>query len=490
MTGPARPSLSRQPRIVKALLLTVSILLLSLVAGYAAGQPGTRSTSPAKQRVKPARSTDKTLAPPTTPVVQQPVAPTAPQSSAATSPVYFPGSRTGSGVMLGIDVLAAQNFAPIAGKRVGLLTHPPGVNRHGVSTIDVLRAAPGVKLVALFGPEHGIYGKTAASVNIADTTDRRTGLPAYSLYGNNRKPTKKQLQGIDALLIDMQDIGVRSYTFSVCMKYAMEACFEHGVEVIVLDRPNPLGGFKVDGPLLDRQFFSGVGQFAMPYVHGLTMGELARLAAGTPGGLDITEAARQRGRLTVIPMQGWRRSMRWPETGLKFVPTSPYIQDFAACVGYAMTGLGCQIGGFSHGIGTQYPFRGVSTKLRSMDQVQKELTALRLPGLAFKKVALTSPAGASLGIGIYVEVRDWDDWNPTELSFHLMRLAALYNAKNPFAAASSAEALLFNKHTGSLEWWNALKRDGARVDLAAFLRKWKQDALAFQQASRRFWLYE
>ncbi|ATC63085.1 hypothetical protein CMV30_03445 [Nibricoccus aquaticus] len=491
MTGPARPSLSRQPRIVKALLLTVSLLLLSLVAGYAAGQPGTRSSSPAKQRVKPARATSQ---PSARPVVQAPTAPasasSAAQPSAASTPVYFPGPRSGPAVMLGIDVLAAQNFAPIAGKRVGLLTHPPGVNRLGVSTIDVLRAAPNVKLVALFGPEHGIYGKTAASVNITDTIDKRTGLPAYSLYGNNRKPTKKQLQGLDALLIDMQDIGVRSYTFSVCMKYAMEACFEHGIEVIVLDRPNPLGGLKVDGPLLDRQFFSGVGQFAMPYVHGLTMGELARLAAGTPGGLDISEAARARGKLTVIPMQGWRRSMRWPETGLKFVPTSPYIQDFAACVGYAMTGLGCQIGGFSHGIGTQYPFRGVSTKLRSMDQVQKELTALRLPGLAFKKVSLTSPNGAPMGIGIYVEVNDWDDWNPTELSFHLMRLAALYNAKNPFAAATSAEALLFNKHTGSAEWWNAIKRDGSRVDLTGFLRKWKQDALLFQQSSRRFWLYE
>jgi uncharacterized protein YbbC (DUF1343 family) len=487
MTGPARPSLSRQPRIVKALLLTVSILLLSLVAGYAAGQPGTRSTSPAKQRVKPARSTEKPLSPPTTPVIQQPTAPAAAQPA---SSVYFPGSRSGPGVMLGIDVLAAQNFAAIAGKRVGLLTHPPGVNRHGVSTIDVLRAAPGVKLVALFGPEHGIYGKNKAGENFGDLVDKRTGLPVYSLHGDNRKPTKKQLHGLDALLIDLQDIGVRSYTFSVVMKYAMEACFEHGVEVIVLDRPNPLGGLKVDGPLLDRQFFSGVGQFVMPYVHGLTMGELSRFAAGTPGGLDISEAARTRGRLTVIPMQGWRRAMRWPETGLKFVPTSPYIQDFAACVGYAMTGLGCQIGGFTHGIGTQYPFRGVAFKGRSVDQIQKDLAALRLPGLSFKKVSLTSPTGAPMGIGIYVEVRDWDDWNPTELSFHLMRLAALYNAKNPFTAADTKDARSFNIHTGSLEWWNAIKRDGARIDLAGFLRKWKQDALLFQQSSRRFWLYE
>jgi uncharacterized protein YbbC (DUF1343 family) len=438
-----------------------------------------------------ARSSSQRLSTPTRPA-DSPVS-AAPQSSPAqtTSPViFFPGSRSGGSIMLGIDVLAAQNFAPLAGKRVGLLTHPPGVNRFGTSTIDVLRSAPNVHLVALFGPEHGIYGNTAASVNISDAIDKRTGLPAYSLYGKNRKPSKDQLKGLDALVIDMQDIGVRSYTFSVCMKYAIEACFENNVEVIVLDRPNPLGGLKVSGPLLDRQFFSGVGQYVVPYVHGLTMGELARMAVGTPGGLDIPEAVRLRGHLSVIPMQGWRRSMRWPETGLRFVPTSPYIQDFAACVGYAMTGLGCQIGGFTHGIGTQYPFRGVAFKGRPVDQVQKDLVALHLPGLAFKKVALTSPAGAPLGVGIYVEVNDWDDWNPTELSFHLMRLAARYNAKNPFAAARADEALLFNKHTGSLEWWNALKRDGARVDVEGFQRKWKQDDLIFQQNSRRFWLYE
>ena len=483
MHGPARSPSHLFPRLLRILLPISLVVMLTLAVTHGA-PPGARSASPAQQRIKPVKPTP---AADSKPVVQAPTAPAA-SPQASTPSVYYP--RNGPAIMLGIDVLAAQNFAPIAGKRVGLLTHPPGVNRLGVSSIDVLRAAPNVQLVALFGPEHGIYGKTAASVNIADTIDRRTGLPAYSLYGNNKKPTPAQLKGLDALLIDMQDIGVRSYTFSVCMKYAIEACFENGVEVIVLDRPNPLGGLKVDGPLLDRQFFSGVGQYVMPYVHGMTMGELARMAAGTPGALDIPEAARLRGRLSVIPMQGWRRAMRWPETGLTFVPTSPYIQDFAACVGYAMTGLGCQIGGFSHGIGTQYPFRGVSTKLRSVDQVQKDLSALRLPGLAFKKVALTSATGAPMGIGIYVEVNDWDDWNPTELSFHLMRLAARYNTKNPFAAASSKEADGFNKHTGSLEWWNALKRDGPQVDLPGFLRKWKQDARAFQQSSRRFWLYE
>ena len=155
--------------------------------------------------------------------------------------------------MLGIDVLQAGNFLPLRGKRIGLLTHPAGVDHQGVSTIDVLRRAPGVKLVALFGAEHGIYDALGASINYPDQLDPRTGLMIYSLYNGQQahRPTKAQLKGIDALVIDLQDIGSRTYTFAGSMKQAMEGCFQNKVEVIVLDRPNPLGGLKVDGPMLD-----------------------------------------------------------------------------------------------------------------------------------------------------------------------------------------------------------------------------------------------
>lgn len=390
--------------------------------------------------------------------------------------------------MLGIDVLAAENFASLAGKRVGLFTHPAGVNRYGVSTVEVLRKAPNVKLVALFGPEHGIYGDHAASVNIADTIDKRTGLPAYSLYGDNKKPTPKQLKQLDVLVIDLQDNGSRSYSFGVSMRRAMEACFENNVEVMVLDRPNPLGGLKVDGPPLDKNLMSGVGGFQVPYVHGLTMGELARLAAGTPGALEVPEAVRLRGKLTVIPMRGWKRSMRWPETGLTFVPTSPRMPDFSACVGYAMTGLGCQLGGFTNGIGTQYPFRGLFYKGKTADQLMHDLEALRLPGLSFRKVSTTKENGET-GIGVYVEVTDWEDWRPTELSFYMMRLTCLYSGTNPFAKAKASDALLFNKHTGSQDFFNALKRDGAKTNIEGFLAQWRAQNVAYQQASRKFWLY-
>jgi uncharacterized protein YbbC (DUF1343 family) len=391
--------------------------------------------------------------------------------------------------MLGIDVLESQGFAAVKGKRIGLLTHAAGVNRRGVSTIEVLRRAPGVKLVALFGVEHGIYGELPAGKNYSDYVDKRTGLQVFSLFtGRSHKPTKAQLKGLDALVIDLQDIGVRSYTYASAMKLAMEACFENGIEVVVLDRPNPLGGLKVDGPLLDPEWVSYVGEFRVPYVHGLTIGELALIAARAPGVLAVPETVRLKGRLTVVPMRGWRRAMRWPETGLTFLPTSPLIPDFAACVGYAMTGLGCSLGGFRHGIGEQYPFRGLSHLTVKSEVVERELIALHLPGLQFRRVAVPDKNGKPV-TGLYIEVVDWDAWRPTELSFYLMKLACKLEPKNPFAAASAGNANSFLRHMGSTAFFNALKRDGARIDVESFLAVWRKRTQIYRQQTRRYWLY-
>jgi uncharacterized protein YbbC (DUF1343 family) len=391
-------------------------------------------------------------------------------------------------VMLGIDVLQAENFAPIAGKRIGLLTHPAGVNRYGVSTVDVLRRAPNVKLVALFGPEHGIYGDEPAETIVPDHIDRRTGLPVYSLYGKFRKPTKQMLRGLDALVIDLQDIGSRSYTFVSAMKVAMEACFENGVEVVVLDRPNPLGGLKVGGPPLDPQWTSYVGEFRVPYVHGLTIGELALMAKEAPRVLDVPEAVRARGKLTVVPMRGWRRSMRWPETGLRFVPTSPYVSDFAACVGYATVGLGTYLGGFTHGIGNEYPFRGLAHRSIKSETLEHEFNALHLPGLQFSLVSVPMKKGQN-STGVYVEVTDWDAWQPTELSFYMMKLACQLEPRNPFATATEAQAQGFLRHMGSTAFFAALRHDGAKVNLESFLADWRARDKIYQEQSRRYWIY-
>jgi uncharacterized protein YbbC (DUF1343 family) len=422
-------------------------------------------------------------APPLPPAPAPVQAPRAPLPAAGSRPLtVYP-------VMLGIDVLALENFAAVRGKRIALLTHPAGVNRAGRSTIDILHQAPGVQLVALFAPEHALSGQVKASVNFGDEVHTPTGLPVYSLHGANRKPTKAQLKGIDALVVDLQDIGVRSYTFNVAMRYAMDACFTHGVEVVVLDRPNPLGGLKVDGPHLDRELMSGVGAFRIPYVHGLTIGELARIAAAAPGVLDVPDGVRARGRLTVVPMRGWRRSMRWPETGLKFVPTSPLVRDFPAAVGYAMTGLGCEYSGFKHGAGREHPFRAISFKGKTPAQLKADLERLAIPGLAYRIITLNDSAGKPVN-SLYIEVADWHAWRPTRLSFELMRLACVYDPPNPFAELSAKDRRSFNIHVGSTAWWQALVRDGAKVDLDAFAADWERRCAVYQQLTTRYWLYQ
>jgi uncharacterized protein YbbC (DUF1343 family) len=397
-------------------------------------------------------------------------------------------------VMLGIDVLEADGFAAVKGKRIGLLTHSAGVNRRGISTIDVLRRAPGVKLVALYAVEHGLYNQLPDSTYFPDSIDSRTGLPLFSLYSGktrNFRPTPAQLKPIDALVIDLQDIGTRSYTFSGAMKSAMEICFEQGKEVIVLDRPNPLGGLKVGGPLLDPDLMTDVGRFRVPYVHGLTIGELAEMARATapPGGLAVSEAARARGKLIVVPMRGWTRKMRWPETGLTFVPTSARIRDYASCIGYPMTGLGCILGGFSHGVGNQHDFRGVSHPRVPIDTLEKELRALNLRGMQFRKISVPNAKSLQPAVGIYIEVTDYSDWEPCDLNLWLMKLACKYAPKNPFATATDAKRREFLIHVGSQALWNDLVAKGVNIDANAWLRHWHEQAKIYQEQSKRFWLY-
>ena len=410
-----------------------------------------------------------------------------PQPASAAPNASVPQAR----VLLGIDVLQSRGFAILKGKKVGLLTNQAGVNANGVSTIDILRSAPGVQLVALYGPEHGIDGRAKANATVADQIDKRTGLPVFSLYGNTRRPTPGMLAHIDVMVIDLQDVGVRSYTYISAMKYVMEECFKAGKEVIVLDRPNPLGGLKVDGPPMDDSLTSYVGAYKVPYVYGLTIGELALMAKGTPGWLDVPENVRVSGRLTVIPMSGWKRSMRWPETGLLWRETSPYVQDWNAAVGYSMTGLGSMLGGFSHGLGSNFPFRILQYSGRSPEEVQAALQAERITGLDYRIVTISDQGKTSRGV--YVAITDWNAFRPTEISFHLMKIAARWQREagkgNPFARANANSASLFNKHTGSAELWNALVRNGENIDVNALVNRWSQSARAFQDQSRRFWIY-
>jgi uncharacterized protein YbbC (DUF1343 family) len=393
-----------------------------------------------------------------------------------------------SSIRLGIDHLAETKYSILKGKRVGLLTHPAGVDRKGISTVDVLRGSPDVRLVALFGPEHGIYGDEKAAVPVDDKIDQRTGLPVFSLYGKFRKPTAEMLGKIDALVVDLQDVGVRCYTYVSCMRYAMEACFENKVEVIVLDRPNPLGGEIVDGPMIEEKWMSYVGAFPVPFVHGLTIGELALFAKSTPGILKVSETIRREGRLTVVPMLDWNRGMKWPSTGLKWIPTSPNIPTLDAVAGYPMTGLGGQLGDFRHGIGTPYPFRFLTFKGKTATQIKANLDRRAIKGLSFRVKQTRNAKGDSIE-GVYVVIDDWNRFQPTALAFHMMQLACEWQTPQPFLSASEAEGVLFNKHVGSTAWWKEITTLGDRSRVNEYLESWGLSAQRFRKETRRFWLY-
>ncbi|MGC9450145.1 MAG: exo-beta-N-acetylmuramidase NamZ family protein [Oceanipulchritudo sp.] len=398
-----------------------------------------------------------------------------------------PASSSG-GVLPGIDVLARNGFHPLRGKRVGLLTHPAGVNRFGISTIEVLRASPLVRLMALFGPEHGIHGDEKANVPVEDRTDPRTGLPVYSLYGKFRRPTPAMLASIDTMVIDLQDIGSRSYTYVSCMRYVIEECFQAGKQVIVLDRPNPLGGLKVDGPPLEKQWMSYVGAFQVPYVHGLTIGELANMAKRKPGVLQVPDSVRRRGRIEIIPMSGWRRSMMWTTTGLRWIPTSPAIPDVSAALGYPMTGLGAQLGGFQHGYGTRLPFRLLQFPKTAPETISAAFSSRAIPGLAFPVVPFTvmgQPRRAT-----FVKVTDWAALRPTELSLHMMDLARRWNPTNPFAAAPHSKRDLFTKHVGDSRVLDSLLQSNSPLPIQSLLADWSATNRLFQLEARAWWLYQ
>ena len=252
---------------------------------------------------------------------------------------------------LGIDVLAGRGFQELKGKRVGLVTNPSGVDGQGVPTWRRLREASEVNLVALYGPEHGVFGKVGAGDKVSGekhgedrnrdgkiTKEEETGIKVFSLYGDTRKPTPRMLDGIDAMVYDLQDVGCRSYTYISTLGLVMEAAQEKGIEVIVLDRPNPLGAFRVEGPRPQGELVipSFIGQYDIPYVYGLTIGELAKW---------INEVHMRRPcRLSVIPMKGWTQKMTWEDTGLKWVPTSPNIPITRCTRGYVATGFFGELG--------------------------------------------------------------------------------------------------------------------------------------------------
>lgn len=276
-------------------------------------------------------------------------------------------------VLLGIDVLEKEDFAPLKGKQVGLITNQTGVDSDGRSTADILAKAPGVKLVALFSPEHGIRGQEEAGQSVGDTIDRRTHLPVYSLYGTVQRPTPEMLNAVDVLVFDMQDVGTRFYTYLTTMGMAMEAAAQRKIEFMVLDRPNPLGGMIVEGQTLDPRIRHFTAYYSVPTRHGLTAAEMARF---------YNQTARIQAKLTTIPMTGWKRDQLWEDTDLPFVPPSPNIPTPTAALLYAGIGM-FEATNVAVGRGTDTPFERIGAPWMNGAVMARRLNDLKLPGVLF-----------------------------------------------------------------------------------------------------------
>ena len=280
----------------------------------------------------------------------------------------------------GIEVLLSDRLESFKGKRVALLTNQTGVDRKGVRNVDLLRAHPAINLVALFSPEHGVRGAAQAGEKVASDIDSKSGLPVHSLYGETKMPTAKMMHGIDIVLVDLQDVGTRFYTYSSTLLHMLRAAETSGAEVIVLDRPNPIGGVMIEGPVLEPAFASFVGSFAMPVRHGMTFGELAQMFVGED---------KLRTRLRVIPMRGWHRNLA-PYFGwdLPWVPPSPNMRSPQTAAVYPGTALfeGTNI---SEGRGTEKPFEYIGAPFIDGTVLAERLNAMGLPGVEFKPVSFT-----------------------------------------------------------------------------------------------------
>lgn len=341
-------------------------------------------------------------------------------------------------VKTGIEMLRADGFKALTGKKVVLLTNATGVDAELTSTVDILHDAPQVNLVALFAPEHGVRGDVSAGATVGNQTDLRTGLKVYSLYGRTKKPTPEMLRGVDVMVYDIQDIGCRSYTFISTMGKAMEACAENGVEFMVLDRPNPLGGNRVEGPMtVEPDCRSFVSQYSIPYVYGLTAGELA---------LWINKAQlKEKCRLSVIKMEGWTRSMTFDKTGLPWVPTSPNIPTAETALYYPATGIMGELGSVSIGANFTMPFRVAVSETIDAVKLTERLNSMSIPGVRFRPVYLQPGGKKQQGVQVYI--LDPEKANLTAIQFHILR-ALMALGHKPFDVPASRLSM-FDKVCGT-----------------------------------------
>ena len=393
-------------------------------------------------------------------------------------------------VLPGIEVLRKNHFDCLKGKRVGLVTNPTGVDRRLKSTIDILYEADGVNLVALFAPEHGVRGDVYAGGSVKDGRDPATGLPVFSLYGSTRTPTQQMLDGLDVMVYDIQDVGTRSYTFISTLGLVMRACAEKGVEVVVLDRPNPLGGYKVEGCVVEDGYHSFVSCFKIPYIYGLTVGELATLLneeglnRGEKGDLPPVKCT-----LSVVPMEGWKRYMLYTDTRLPWILPSPNVPSPQAAIGYPSAGITGEFNDFLNiGIGYTLPFQVFGAEWIDADALKEKLDGYHIPGTAFRTIHYTPIAGAKAGKllhGVQYFYTNYARAPITLLQFYVMQAVnELYPEHNPFP--SSVRKSVFDKVCGTDYVRTHFEK---RLKVDDILEYWNKDAENFRALSKQYYLY-
>lgn len=387
------------------------------------------------------------------------------------------GPPPAGAVVPGVEVLLRDSLHLVRGKRVGLITNHSGRDRRGTSDIDLLFHSPGVRLTALFGPEHGLRGMARAGEKVSSTTDSATGAPVYSLYGQIYAPTAEMLRDVDVLVYDIQDVGARVYTFEWTMALSAEAAGKLGKKFIVLDRPDPIRGDRVDGNILEPRFRSFVGQYPVALRYGLTPGELLRYLVGTG---QVTAD------ITVVPMRGWQRSMWWEETGIPWVSPSPNLRTVDATLLYPGT-VFFEGTNATEGRGTDKPFQLIGAEwLRDAGAIALEMNALHLGGVRFDSTSRTIDSTGDYKFGgktipmIDIVVTDRNAVKPVEVGVRLLRA-------------------IYAHHRSEWQWRATIDRLAGTDELRAaveqgtvdaLLAKWSREAAEFQTQTRKYWLYD
>lgn len=401
-------------------------------------------------------------------------------------------------VKTGIEVLREHHFDVLQGKRVGLVTNPTGVDSRLRSTVDIFVEAPEVNLVALYGPEHGVRGNVHAGDAVANEVDPKTNIPMYSLFGKTRKPTPEMLADIDVLVYDIQDNGCRSYTFISTLGMLMEACAEQNKELVILDRPNPLGG-KIEGCLAEDGFFSFVSQFNIPYLYGQTPGELALMLnaeaqsanAKTGKGLDKDGALSQPCRLTVVPMEGWNHSMKWEDTGLEWVVASPHVQTGHTAYFYPQTGILGEFGYYNIGVGYTLPFELIGGTWIDADRFAEEMNALNMPGFIFRPICYKPFYSVFSGEqiqGVQIHLVDYDAACLTEVQFRALEvLNRLYPEHRFFEECNQKRFRMFDQVCGTDFIRKTFSETYSWDSIKDY---WMKDVEAYRERSKKYYLYE